>query len=164
MDGPPALALAMEPVKGNVMERPPIDPKKGIISKKMLASVFLLGIFMCIGTLYIFFGSQAAAGYSVAKAQTMAFTIFVLFQLFNVFNCRSDEESIFKKGFFSNKYIIWAVSFSLILQICVVYVPFLQDLFHTVPLNGFDWLAIIIMSSLILAVDEIYVKAIGNRL
>ncbi len=163
MDGPPALALAMEPTKGNVMERPPIDPKKGIISKKMLASVILLGLFMSIGTLYIFFGSKAA-GYSTGKAQTMAFTIFVLFQLFNVFNCRSDEESIFKKGFFSNKYILWAVSFSLILQICVVYVPFLQDLFHTVPLGGLDWLAIIIMSSLILAVDEIYVKAIGNRL
>ena len=163
MDGPPALALAMEPAKGNVMGRPPIDPKKGIISKKMLASVILLGIFMCIGTLHIFFGSQAA-GYSIRKAQTMAFTIFVLFQLFNVFNCRSDEESIFKKGFFSNKYILWAVSFSLLLQICVVYVPFMQDLFHTVSLSALDWLAIVIMSSLILAVDEIYVKAIGNRL
>ena len=163
MDGPPALALAMEPARGNVMERPPVDPKKGIISKKMLASIILLGVFMCIGTLYIFFGSLAA-GYSVAKAQTMAFTIFVLFQLFNVFNCRSDESSIFKKGFFSNKYVIWAVSLSLVLQICVVYVPFLRDLFHTVPLGGIDWLVVIIMSSLIVAVDEIYVKAIGNRL
>ena len=129
----------------------------------MLASVILLGIFMCIGTLYIFFGSQAA-GYSIRKAQTMAFTIFVLFQLFNVFNCRSDEESIFKKGFFSNKYILWAVSFSLLLQICVVYVPFMQDLFHTVALTWQEWIPMVLISSLIIAVDEIYVKVIGNKL
>jgi len=163
MDGPPALALAMEPARGNVMERPPIDPKKGIITKKMLASIIILGVFMCIGTLYIFFGTQAG-GYSIAKAQTMAFTIFVMFQLFNVFNCRSDEDSIFKKGFFNNKYVLWAVSASLVLQVCVIYVPFLQDLFHTVPLNGLDWLTVVIMASLIVAVDEVYVKAIRNRL
>ena len=163
MDGPPAVALAMEPGKGDVMNQPPIDPKKGIITKKMLASIILLGIFMCIGTLYVFYATLNA-GFSLVKAQTMAFTIFVLYQLFNVFNCRSDEESIFGKGFFKNKYILWAVGACLVLQVCVVYVPFLQDLFHTEALTWMDWLTMVIMSSLILAVDEVYVMAIGHKL
>ncbi len=165
MDGPPALALAMEPTTWDVMDRPPIDPKKGILTKKIVTSVLLLGIFMCIGTLYIFFGAKHLFGdVGIKKAQTMAFTIFVMFQLFNVFNCRSDEKSIFSIGLFKNKYILWAVALCLGLQLGVVYIPFMQNLFHTVALSWKEWIPIVLISSLIIAVDEIYVKMIGNKL
>ena len=165
MDGPPALALAMEPTTWDVMDRPPIDPKKGILTKKIVMSVVLLGVFMCIGTLYVFFGAMHRFGEdSIEKARTMAFTIFVMFQLFNVFNCRSDEKSIFSIGLFKNRYILWAVGLCLGLQIAVVYVPFMQDLFHTVALTWQEWIPMVLISSLIIAVDEIYVKVIGNKL
>ncbi len=167
MDGPPALALAMEPTTWEVMDRPPIDPKKGIITKKMITSVILLGMFMAVGTLYVFFAADhlfTGEQYTIKKAQTMAFTIFVLFQLFNVFNCRSDEKSLFRIGLFKNKYILWAVLLCLGLQFAVIYVPFMQDLFHTVPLKWVDWVPIVLISSLIIWVDEIYVWAIGHKM
>ena len=168
MDGPPALALAMESTTWGVMDRPPIDPKRGIITKKLIMSVVLLGVFMAVGTLYVFFAADhlftGSGGGGIIKAQTMAFTIFVLFQLFNVFNCRSDEKSIFRIGIFKNKYILWAVLLCLALQIGVIYIPFLQDLFHTVPLTWKDWIPIVLISSLIIWVDEIYVWAIGHKM
>ena len=144
-----------------------IDPKKGIITKKMITSVILLGVFMAVGTLYVFFAADhlfTGEQYTIKKAQTMAFTIFVLFQLFNVFNCRSDEKSLFRIGLFKNKYILWAVLLCLGLQFAVIYVPFMQDLFHTVPLKWVDWVPIVLISSLIIWVDEIYVWAIGHKM
>jgi len=167
MDGPPAMALAMEPTTGEVMNRPPRDPNKGILTKKMLISIILLGVTMCIGTLYVYnttFNELGGDEEALLKAQTMAFTIFAMFQLFNVFNCRSDEQSIFKIGILKNRHIFLAVGLCFILQLLVVYDATLQKLFHTVPLDLWDWVPIIIISSLIIAVDEIYVAITGRQL
>jgi len=71
-------------------------------------------------------------------ARTMAFTTLMMFQLFNVYNCRSTWRSAFS-GFFENKWLIAAVSLSLAMHVLVIYVPFLQTAFHTVPLSLRDW-------------------------
>ena len=71
-------------------------------------------------------------------ARTMAFTTLMMFQLFNVFNCRSVWRSAFS-GFFENKWLIAAVALSLFTHVLVIYVPFLQTAFHTVPLSALDW-------------------------
>ena len=72
-------------------------------------------------------------------ARTMAFTTLMMFQLFNVYNCRSTWRSAFS-GFFENKWLIAAVALSLFTHVLVIYVPFLQAAFHTVPLSSFDWM------------------------
>jgi Ca2+-transporting ATPase len=69
----------------------------------------------------------------------MAFTTLMMFQLFNVYNCRSTWRSAFS-GFFENKWLIAAVALSLFTHVLVIYVPFLQTAFHTVPLSSFDWM------------------------
>ena len=66
----------------------------------------------------------------------MAFTTLMMFQLFNVYNCRSNWRSAFS-GFFENKWLLAAVALSLFTHVLVIYVPFLQKAFHTVPLSSF---------------------------
>src|SRR5690606_30733565 len=72
-------------------------------------------------------------------AQTMAFTTLVCFSLFTVFNARSDDESAFV-GLFRNQWLWGAVALSVLLQVAVVYTPFLQQAFSTVELSAADWL------------------------
>ena len=87
-------------------------------------------------------------------ARTMAFTTLMMFQLFNVFNCRSSWRSAFS-GFFDNKWLIGAVALSLFTHVLVIYVPFLQTAFHTVPLSVLDWLVATAVASTLLIVMEV---------
>jgi Ca2+-transporting ATPase len=84
----------------------------------------------------------------------MAFTTLMMFQLFDVYNCRSRRRSAFT-GFFDNKWLLAAIAFSLGTHILVVYVPFLQEAFHTVPLSIADWLIATAVSSTLLFGMEI---------
>jgi Ca2+-transporting ATPase len=85
----------------------------------------------------------------------MAFTTLMMFQLFNVYNCRSTRRSAFS-GFFDNKWLIGAVALSLFTHVLVIYVPFLQTAFHTVPLSSFDWaVATCVASTLLIGMELI---------
>jgi Ca2+-transporting ATPase len=87
-------------------------------------------------------------------ARTMAFTTLVLFQLFNVFNARSDERSAFR-SLFRNRWVWGAVFLSLLLQVVVVYTPFLQRAFNTTSLNLNDWLLCFAVASSVLWLREL---------
>jgi Ca2+-transporting ATPase len=83
----------------------------------------------------------------------MAFTTLMMFQLFNVYNCRSTWRSAFS-GFFDNKWLLGAVALSLATHVLVIYVPFLQTAFHTVPLSWFDWtVATVIAGTLLIGME-----------
>lgn len=75
-------------------------------------------------------------------AQTVAFITLVLAQLIHVFDCRS-EKSILSRNPFGNMYLVWAVISSLVLALAVIYVPGLQEIFHTLPIAMKDWPMII---------------------
>jgi Ca2+-transporting ATPase len=86
-------------------------------------------------------------------ARTIAFTTLMMFQLFDVYNCRSRRRSAFS-GFLENKWLLIAVAFSLGTHVLVIYVPFLQTAFKTVPLSLTDWLVVTgISSSLLIAME-----------
>jgi Ca2+-transporting ATPase len=87
-------------------------------------------------------------------AQTMAFNTLVLLSLFNIFNARSEEQSAFA-GLFSNKWLWGAVALSLLLQLAVIYMPFLQQAFSTVALSAQDWLFCTLMGSSVLWLSEL---------
>lgn len=163
MDGPPAIALGLEPAGRDLMKRPPRDPEERILSNKILKAVFLNGIVMGIGAFLLFYWAYNHSNHSDAAryAQTMTFTGFVIFQMFNVFNCRSLEKSAFSIGFASNKFLLLAISTSVLLQILVVYTPLLNNLFHTIPLRIQDWGIILLAASSVLVVEEVK-KAIGR--
>ena len=151
MDGPPAITLSMEAFHEGLMEKPPRKKNSPILTSPLYLSMLIGGIAMGLGT-YILF---TKIGGSIDYARTAAFTLFVTYQLVNVLNCRSFDQSIFKIKFFENKNLLLAITASFVLQVAVVYVPFLQGFFHTVPLAFKDWLIIVPSAFSILAVDEI---------
>jgi len=156
VDGPPALSLGVEKADKDIMQRPPRNPKEKVLKKDNLIYVLLVGIVMCIGTLSVFAWVYNNSLENLGEARTAAFTTFVMFQLFNVFNCRSKTESIFKIGLFSNLFLIIAVLITLLIQITIVYVPFMQGIFNTVPLGLKEWIAIVLVSSSVFVLFELY--------
>ena len=149
-DGPPALALGIDPREPDVMEREPRARGAGILTSDDWLRLGVIGSVMMVGTLAVldayypgglftlFAKGTAPNAADEAHARTMAFTTLMMFQLFNVYNCRSTWRSAFS-GFFDNKWLLGAVLLSLFTHALVIYVPFLQVAFHTVPLTLTDW-------------------------
>ncbi|MFN8483504.1 MAG: cation-translocating P-type ATPase [Anaerolineae bacterium] len=157
-DAGPALALGLDPADPGVMRRAPRDPRKRVIDGWMWFDIVFVGLIMCIGTLAVM-DASLVGGFLPGRgdmryAQTMAFTTLVFFQLFNVFNSRSDTESAFK-GMFSNKWIWVAILASVLLQVLVIYAPFLQPAFNTMPLTATEWLVCVAVASTVLWAREI---------
>ena len=101
---------------------------------------------MMAATVLPVFVWKVNSGAGLAEAQTMAFTMITMFQIFWVFGCRSERHSIFKLGFFSNAWLVYAAIISVIMQLVVVYVPAFQRAFHTVGLSLEDWALILPVS------------------
>ena len=100
---------------------------------------------------------------SLARARTAAFIVLSCAQLFHSFNCRNMTESLFKIGLFTNKKLILAALISFLLQMSVVYLPFINGIFKTEPLGLFDWILVIAISSFPLWAMEI-VKKINKKM
>jgi len=143
MDGPPAQSLGVEPPEKGVMERPPL--KEEIIPRKNLIKIIIAGVVMTVGTLALYY-YLITNGTDLIKAMSMAFTVFVMYQIFNVFNCRSAHG-------FSNRFLLIAVASSFLLQLGVIYTPFLQGIFETTALSGVDWIIVLLIASTILVSD-----------
>jgi Ca2+-transporting ATPase len=142
-DGFPALALGVEPVEKGLMDKPPRHPKERILSEYIIIRMALIGVIMMAGTLFMF---KWYLPKGVVYAQTMAFTTLMMFQMFNVLNCRSEDNSLFKVGVFSNMWLIGAMAISILLQVAVIHTP-LASLFKTVPLTLIDWGYVVFVSS-----------------
>jgi Ca2+-transporting ATPase len=130
----------------------------------MWRGIIFVGAIMAAGTLFVLDASLPGGFIKGAGeppyGQTMAFTTLMLFQIFNVINARSDEQSAFVH-LFTNGWLWGAVLLSVLLQFLVVYTPFLQRAFGTVPLSGGDWLFCIAAGSSVLWLREI-TKLIGR--
>jgi Ca2+-transporting ATPase len=157
-DGPPALALGVDPAVADVMNRPPRPSGEGVITRPMWAGIAFVGAIMAAGTLLVLDaslpGGLIEGTGDLPYAQTMAFTTLMLFQLFNVFNARSDEQSAFR-GLFRNHWLWLAVGLSLGLHVAVIYVPLLQQAFSTTSLSALDWGRCAIAASSVLWLREL---------
>jgi P-type Ca2+ transporter type 2C len=156
-DGAPALALGLDPADDTLMEQPPRPVGEGVLTARMWRGIVVVGVIMAVGTLFVLDASLPGGlvdGHGDLRyAQTMAFTTLMLFQLFNVVNARSDEESAFV-DLFTNRWLWAALGGSLVLQLLVVYAPFLQRAFGTIGLNGRDWLFCVAVASSVLWLRE----------
>jgi Ca2+-transporting ATPase len=149
-DGPPALALGIDPKDPDVMERLPRGRGTGVLTSDDWWRLGIVGLVMMGGTIAVLDAYYPGGLFTLfakgsgpnpvdeTHARTMAFTTLMMFQLFNAYNCRSTWRSAFS-GFFDNKWLIGAVALSLAMHVLVIYVPFLQTAFHTVPLSWLDW-------------------------
>lgn len=141
-DGLPAIALGMEPAERGIMTQKPRESKKGVFSDGLAFLIVTRGILIGAGTLAVFAAILRLGGDTVL-ARTGAFTTLVLMQLIHVFECKSERKSIFEIPFFDNIYLVLAVACSAIMMLAAIYLPFLQNLFKTVPLKLSEWSLIV---------------------
>ncbi len=158
MDGPPALALGVEGARKDVMSRQPNDPKKPFINNNMLFAIAINGIVMAAGTLAVFYiFSNSDSAHAKTHAQTMAFTVFVFFQLFNALNSKNAKVSLLE-NLFSNKWLLFALATSALLQMLIIYNDFLREIFKTVQLSLFELGLCIFVSATIIVIAEVKKK------
>ncbi|MEW8959518.1 MAG: calcium-translocating P-type ATPase, SERCA-type [Moorella sp. (in: firmicutes)] len=138
-DGLPAMALGVDVKEPNLMERPPHPPGESIFARGLGKGIGILGLQIGLATLAVFILGLYLGDGDLPTARTLAFTTLVMAQLFAVFECRSENLSPFAVGYFSNPYLVLAVISSTAMQLLVLYVPLLQLVFKTVPLNAFHW-------------------------
>ncbi|KAL0478989.1 golgi membrane-typec calcium-transporting ATPase [Acrasis kona] len=155
MDGPPAQSLGVEPVDQDVMDMPPRDTKKSIISKQMIVSVLVSAFIMVVGTLYVFMREMNADGVVTSRDTTMTFTTFVMFQIFNAFNCRSEKKSVFQIGLFRNTAFNWCVGGCVAGQLLLIYTGAMNFIFETERISVNDVAFITLVTSSVWIVDEI---------
>ncbi len=153
-DGFPAVALGVDPKEPDILDRPPRDPNESVFDKRI--SYFIVGVAILMTTITLpLYWWLINTGAPLDYARTMIFTLIVAFELWSAFAARSEKYSLFKVGPLANRWLIIAVVSSLALQLAVVYIPFLQPVFNTVPLSLIDWLIIILLSSSALISVEI---------
>ncbi len=134
-DGLPALALSAEPAEGDIMTRPPRRPQESIFSGGIGAHAIWVGLLMAGIVIFVQFWSIRS---EISNWQTIVFTILCLTQLGHVLAIRSERQSLFRIGLFSNRYLLGAVLFTFLFQMATVYVPILNPIFKTEPLTLVD--------------------------
>ncbi len=145
-DGLPALALSVEPPEGDIMNRQPRHPRESIFAHGLGIHAIWVGLLMAGIVLFV----QAwTIKTEHAHWQTMVFTVLCLTQLGHVLAIRSEKESLFRIGIFSNKPLLGAVALTFILQMATIYVPFLNPVFKTVPLSLNEMIICLGMSSIV---------------
>jgi Ca2+-transporting ATPase len=156
-DGVTAVALGVEPAEKNIMNRQPRSASEPILDRPGIYRIMMLGTYIGVVTLFLYhhYLDSSDPG-RIAIAQTVAFTGIIVFEKINVFNFRSRYLPLSRIGLFSNPWILYAWSAMIILQICVVYVPFMQGAFHTNQIGWSDWALVFALAVPILAVPELY--------
>jgi Ca2+-transporting ATPase len=156
-DSFPALALGLEPTDPAVMRRCPRDPREGPVTRDMALRIVALSATMAVAGLAAFEASFSMTG-DVDRARTVVFCTLVLTQLLMALSFRS-ERSVLATGVRGNSKLLYALLFSLALQLAAVYLPPLSAVFRTVPL-GAEWAYIVPLALAGLAVNEIIKKVI----
>ena len=154
-DSLPAIALGLEPPEKDIMNRKPTDNRKGIFADGLWNKIIVEGIMIGMLTLVAF--SIGNKYYGVEVGRTMAFVAIGILELIHSFNIKS-EQSIFKTGFLENKFLIGSFILGIFVQIIVVIIPALADIFKLVPLNQTQWIITLIIGILPIPIMELQKK------
>lgn len=158
-DSLPAIALGLEKPEKDIMDRKPVNSKKGIFADGLWNKIAVEGIMIGILTLVAF--SIGNKYYGLEVGRTMAFLSIGFLELVHSFNIKS-EKSIFKAGIFENKYLVGSFILGIFIQAIVVVIPMLANIFEVVPLNLIQWIITIFISLLPIPVMELQ-KSLDNR-
>lgn len=175
-DAAPALAMGVDPSTDDVMGRKPRKLTDRVIDAEMWGDIIFIGIVMAAVTLIGMdmhlegglFTDRSVGGsheFQMVEARTMGFTILVFAQMFNALASRSHLSSVFS-GLFSNKWLWGAIAVSVVLQLAVIYLPFLNTAFGTTPLGPLAWLECIGLALFVLVASElrkVVLRALASR-
>jgi len=160
-DGLPGLALSVEPAERGIMQRPPRLPDESIFAGGMWQHMLWVGLL--IGGLSILSMAWALEA-GKDNWQTIVFTVLTFSQLMHAIVIRSESQSIFTLGLFSNLHLLGAVVFTVMLQLAVIYLPFLNEIFKTAPLSGQELLVCFALPTIVFIAVEIEKTVIRRKL
>jgi cation-transporting ATPase F len=149
------LMLVFEPKEGGLMERPPRDPARPLLTVPLIIRTLLVSTFIVGGGLWLFHHEIARAGDTVAEARTAVINTIVMVETVYLFSCRSLHHSLFQVGLFSNKFALAGAAAMILLQLFFTYSPLMNRLFQSVPLDADVWLGIIGVAALSFVAVEI---------
>jgi len=151
-DGLPGLAMAAEPEEKGIMQRPPRAPNESIFANGMWQHIVVIGL--VIGGVSLFAQAWAIRSQS-AHWQTMVFTVLTLAQMAQAMAIRSDRESLFTQGLFSNLPLLGAVLLTFLLQMATIYVPWMNTIFNTEPLTAQELFFCLMLSLVVFFAVEV---------
>jgi len=154
-DSFPALALGVEKGDPDIMDTPPRNPNEPILTKNMLLGILLQSLAVGVAALLAYRWGLTTYADSIDKARTIAFTSLITAELLRAYSSRSQKYTLFKIGFFTNSTLVYGTLFSFILLLGVLYIPFMQPIFHTFALGIKDWAAILEYAFIPLIIGEI---------
>ena len=156
-DGLPGLALAVEPGESDVMNRSPRPPKEPVLGREMTIHILVFGLLMgavSLGSGFAFWRNNPTTVYDSSWG-TIVFTVLTLAQMGHALAIRSSRDSLFRIGLLSNKPILAAIGTTFLLQLAVIYIPFLQNIFRTTALSLKELLFCLGLSSVVFIAVEL---------
>ncbi|GKU23598.1 calcium-translocating P-type ATPase, SERCA-type [Clostridium folliculivorans] len=154
-DGLPAIALGVDPADKDIMKQRPREKNESVFSRGLTEKIVVRGTLIGICTLFSFMVG-IYYGWDLNTSRTLALSTLVMSQLIHVFECRSERHSIFEIKFLTNPYLVGAVSISVTMLLSILYIPFLQSIFHTTPLTIGQWLIVLFFSGVIAFINSVY--------
>lgn len=154
-DGLPAMALGVDPPDGDIMSGKPRPKNESIFARGLSEKIIVRGSLIGVCTVLAFLAGKYY-GYDLRTCRTLALTTLVMSQLIHVFECRSERHSIFEIKLFTNPYLVGAVAISITMILCVLYIPFMQAVFHTSALHIGQWGIVLFFSGIIALVNSLY--------
>jgi len=151
-DGFLDIALSMEPQEGNLLGKQWRYRGTRLVDANLWLKTMFMAIPMGLGSLWVFMRYYQT---DLTRARTMTLLTMAMFQWFNAWSCRSTTKSVFQLGFFSNPWLVGATCLVLLLQVALLYVPFMQALFATVPLTAVEFCWITLLASSVLVLEEL---------
>ena len=145
------LMLAFEPKEAGIMNRPPRDPAQPLLTRALLVRILLVAT-MLVASAWWLFEWELGNGAGLAEARTAALNLFVVVEAFYLFSCRSLTHSVWRIGFFSNRWIILGVSAQALAQLAITYLPVMNTLFGTAPIGMPVWLRVLAIALLVTVV------------
>lgn len=157
----PSIALGMDPPRKDNMLKPPRKPKQMILTKRNLILVFTLAAFMTLMSFVVF--TFANPTENIENARTMTFAAIIGMVIVNTFNFRSLDESVFKTGFLSNRWLVLATFTTILTTLSVMYIPFFQKIFELTTLSLVEWIIPLLAAFTTLIFAEI-IKVVTRRI
>ncbi len=149
-----ALALAFEPAESNVMQRPPRDPTKSILSMILIWRIGFVSVILMVGTFGLFLWDIDRGG-SIEHARTIAVNTLVMFEIFYLFNSRYITAPVLNRtGMFGNRYALMAIGLLILFQLAFTYLTPFQQLFGTAALSLSTWVVVVTTASSVLFLVE----------
>jgi Ca2+-transporting ATPase len=153
-EGTLTVNLVMDPPDGDEMKRPPVPRNDRLVNRAMLGRVLLMSATAVLVT-FGWFAWRLGQGWPIDQVRTETFTVLAMCQWFNVLNCQSATRSALRLGLLKNPWLLAGLVLSIALQLLVLYAPFMNTLFYTVPLAPASLLPLLVLASSVLWAEEL---------